>query len=347
MPVHLTAKQRFRLRQLLRTTADLDLYRRSLALLQLDQGKTVTEVAGMLGVSRRTVHRWVGSYWDDPGSRSLTPHHSTGRPSQWDEDARAILRGTLHQPPDHFGYQATGWTVRLLQTHLDRWGLTDLSDTTLRRQLHVLGYVWKRPRYVLVPDPRRAAKMRRICQYIKELGPRDVVLFEDETDLLLFPPLRACWAQRGEDAEVSLCGANAKRVIFGALNTSSGTRLFLERQKQRAEDFREFLGLIHRHYRGWQVSLILDEDSSHTAKVSQREARLMEFKLVWLPVRCPELNAVDHLWRHGKERVCANRQYASIDEQVHHFLHYLEGLSVQETLQKAGVLSEDYWLKSE
>ena len=95
------------------------------------------------------------------------------------------------------------------------------------------------------------------------------------------------------------------------------------------------------------MSLVLDEDSSHTAKVSQREARLFGIELVWLPVRCPELNAMDHLWRHGKERICANRQYASIEEQVHHFLHYLDGLSVEETLQKAGVLSEDYWLKSE
>jgi hypothetical protein len=27
-------------------------------------------------------------------------------------------------------------------------------------------------------------------------------------------------------------------------------------------------------------------------------------------------------------------------------VYYLEGLSVEETLRKAGVLSEDYWLKS-
>jgi hypothetical protein len=56
---------------------------------------------------------------------------------------------------------------------------------------------------------------------------------------------------------------------------------------------------------------------------------------------------MDQLWRHGKERVCANRQYGSIEEQVHHFLHYLEGLSVEETLRKAGVFSKDYWLKLE
>jgi DDE superfamily endonuclease len=189
--------------------------------------------------------------------------------------------------------------------------------------------------------------MSWIRQYVKGLGPRDVVLFEDETDLLLFPPLRACWARSGEDAEVPLCGANAKRVIFGALNTHNGTRLFLERKKQRQGDFQEFLGLIHERYRGWQVSLLLDGDSSHIAQMSRRLARLLGIELVWLPVRCPELNALDQLWRHGKEQVCANRQYGSIEEQVHRFLHYLEGLSVEETLRKAGVLSEDYWLKEE
>jgi transposase len=251
----------------------------------------------------------------------------------------------LDQPPDRFGYSATGWTVPLLQSHLARWDLDGFCDATVRRQLHALGYVWKRPRYVLDPDPRRAAKMRRIRRYIKGLGPRDVFLFEDETDLLLFPPLRACWAPSGKDAEVPLCGSNAKRVIFGALNTSSGSRQFLERTRQRSEDFREFLVSIHEHYRGWQVSLILDEDSSHTAKASQREARLLGIRLVWLPVRCPELNAMDHLWRHGKQHVCANRQYGSIEEQVHRFLHYLEGLPTDETLRKAGVLSSDYWLK--
>jgi transposase len=334
-PVRLTPQQRFRLRRQLRTTDDLGSYRRTLALLELDRGGAVTEVALRLGVSRRTVHGWIATYRHHPVPGSLVTRHSTGRPPEWDDDARAILRASLDQPPDHFGYQSTAWTIPLLRSHLAHWGLSGFCEATLRRQLHALGYVWKRPRYVLAPDPRRAAKMRRIRQYIKGLGPRDVILFEDETDLLLFPPLRACWARRGEDAEVLLSGSNAKRVIFGALNTSNGTRLFLERKKQWKEDFQEFLGLIHQRYRGWQVSLVLDGDSSHTAKASQGDARSLGIRLVWLPVRCPELNPMDHLWRHGKEQVCANRQYGSIEEQVHRFLHYLEGLSVEETLRKA------------
>ena len=161
------------------------------------------------------------------------------------------------------------------------------------------------------------------------------------------PALASLLARRGQDAEVPLSGGNAKRVLFGALNPTNGTRLFLEREKQRKEDFQEFLGLIHQQYRGWRVSLVLDGDSSHTAEASRRDARSSGIRLVWLPVRCPELNPMDHLWRHGKERICANRQYGSIEELVHRFLHYLEGLSVEETLRKAGILSEDYWLQSE
>ena len=59
------------------------------------------------------------------------------------------------------------------------------------------------------------------------MPPRSVKLAEDETDLRLFPPLRAGWARRGEEAPVPISGGNAKRVLFGALNIETGGRLFL------------------------------------------------------------------------------------------------------------------------
>src|SRR5207237_564349 len=56
-------------------------------------------------------------------------------------------------------------------SHFDDLATTRMAPS-VRRQLHVWGYVWKRPRYVLDPDPRRAAKMRRIRRYVQGLGPR-------------------------------------------------------------------------------------------------------------------------------------------------------------------------------
>jgi transposase len=341
---HLEPWRRFRLRQQLRATDDVSTYRHTLALLLLDRGRSIAEVADLLGVSRRSVELWRGRYLADPVPRSLIPGTSPGRPSLWQEDLRAVLRAALHQVPQDFGYQASTWTVPLLGRHLAQWSDPPPGDDTLRRQLHALGYVWKRPRYVLEPDPQRAAKMRRIRQRRKGLPPRSVLLFEDETDLLLFPPLRATWALRGRSAPVRLCGRNARRVLFGALNVETGTRLLLPRQHQRAGDFQALLRLVRGHYRGWNVVLVLDEDPSHTAKGSLRLAHQLRLTLWWLPKRCPELNAMDHLWRHGTAEICADRQYSTIEELVQRFIHYLMSLSPEEALRKAGVLSKDFWL---
>jgi hypothetical protein len=177
------------------------------------------------------------------------------------------------------------------------------------------------------------------------LPPRWVTLFEDETDLRLSPPLRAAWGLRGQSLEVPISGSNARRVVFGTINIATGHRLFLVRKRQKGEDFRASLPVIRSHYRGWHVALLLDEDSSHTAAASQELAAALGIRLIWLPKRCPELNGMDHLWGHGKDHVCANRQYPGIDEEAERFIGFLGGLSNREALRQAGILSEDFRLK--
>ncbi len=172
-----------------------------------------------------------------------------------------------------------------------------------------------------------------------------MLLAEDETDLLLFPPLRAGWALRGRPREVRISGQNARRVVFGALNLCTGRRWFLARDHRQALDFQEFLYFLHARYHGWHVVLLLDEDSSHTATASLELAYELSIKLIWLPNRAPKLNPLEPLWGDGKDVVSANRQYVTIDEQVHRFLLYLESLSPHEALHKSGVLSKHFWLR--
>lgn len=177
------------------------------------------------------------------------------------------------------------------------------------------------------------------------MPPRSVILAEDETNLLLFPPLRSCWALRGEPAPVPITGRNARRVVFGAINLQTGYRLLLARDRQRAPDFQAFLRMVHDHYRGWHVAMLLDEDSSHTAKRSQELAQAFHIELLWLPKRSPHLNPMDHLWRDAKAAICANRQYATMDDQVEQFIEYINDLSPMDALRKAGVLASNFWLK--
>lgn len=171
-----------------------------------------------------------------------------------------------------------------------------------------------------------------------------MILFEDETDLRFFPPLGGTWALRGERAIVRISGYNARRVVSGVLNVRTGHCLWLVHERQRSVEFQEVLRAIHHHYRGWKVVLFLDGDSSHTARASQACAAELGIQLLWLPVRCPELNPLESLWRHTKAHRCANHQYSSIEQQVESFLEELKSMSPYQTLATSGVLSGNFWL---
>lgn len=171
------------------------------------------------------------------------------------------------------------------------------------------------------------------------------MLIEDETLLRLFPPLRAMWAKRGQQAIVPITGRNAKCVLFGTLNPCTGHRIVLRRGRMRAVDFQAFLRLLRRHYGGRVICLLLDKAPSHTAPSSLALAAKLNLELIWLPKQWSELNAMDHLWRELKRLISANRQFRDIDEQAEFAENWILGLSPRRALRKAGVLSKNFWLK--
>ena len=173
---------------------------------------------------------------------------------------------------------------------------------------------------------------------------RAVVLFVDETILRLFPPLRAGWAWRGEQAEVRISGYNARRVLYGAINPRTGHRLVMRGRGMRQGEFQAFLRLLRRRYGRRPLVLLLDKADCHTAAESRRLAAELGVELVWLPKQRPELNAMDHLWRGLKQQVAANRQYRAVDELADYAERWALGLTPRQARRKAGVLSEDYWL---
>jgi transposase len=171
------------------------------------------------------------------------------------------------------------------------------------------------------------------------------VLFEDETILRLFPVLRRSWSHTGEQAPIAISGRNAQRVLFCALHPKTGRRLVMVGKGMRQENFQGFLKLIHHHYHG-TVYLILDRAGLHIAKKSKQLARELHIKLVWLPKQCPELNAVDQLFKCLKADVSANHQYQSIEEHARAAVGYLNNLTQEQALIKAGVKSKNFWLKN-
>lgn len=172
-----------------------------------------------------------------------------------------------------------------------------------------------------------------------------MLLFEDETILRLFPVLRRAWSLKGEQACVGITGRNAKCILFGTINIRTGHRIVMPHPKINQAGFQAFLRVLSRRYRGRQIWLLLDAGTAHTAPKSQAEAQRLNIQLVWLPKQCPELNAMDHLFKEVKADISANYQYRNIEEHVAYAEAYLLNLTNKQALKRAGIRSKKFWLK--
>lgn len=156
--VEMTDADRAALEEALQRTRRVREWRRLQAVRLLADGHEAPEVAQVLGCSASSVYYWAED-WREAGLEGLAASpHAGGRPRRLDMAAEATLEQALADDPQAHGYAATDWTVPLLRTELAQRG-HDLSERTLRRTLHRLGWRWKRPKYVLGrPDPAYAAK---------------------------------------------------------------------------------------------------------------------------------------------------------------------------------------------
>jgi len=85
-------------------------YKRALALLELDRGRTFTETATIVGVTKQTVSTWAGKY-KQSGLEFLTDKPRPGRPLVIDGAARAKITAlACSDAPE--GYER--WSLRLL-----------------------------------------------------------------------------------------------------------------------------------------------------------------------------------------------------------------------------------------
>ncbi len=172
-----------------------------------------------------------------------------------------------------------------------------------------------------------------------------VLLFEDEIILRLFPVLRRAWSPSGEQAKVGITGQNAKAVLFGTINLHTGHRVVMHYPNMGQTGFQQFLHLLRCCYKAKPIWLLLDRATAHTVTKSQALARRLDIELIWLPKQCPELNAMDHLWKELKADISANYQYQNIEQHARFAEQYMLQLTNQQARKRAGIFSENFWLK--
>src|SRR5512142_840431 len=93
--LNLTSWQRRRLRHQLAETRDARLFRRTLAVLEFDHGRSAADIARMLGVTRKCIYAWVGAYLESRAPAFLEDEGGRGRHRVVDEGQEHLLETHL------------------------------------------------------------------------------------------------------------------------------------------------------------------------------------------------------------------------------------------------------------
>jgi hypothetical protein len=173
---------------------------------------------------------------------------------------------------------------------------------------------------------------------------RTVILFTDATILTETPPLRACWAPVGHQAEVPITGNRDKKIVYGAMNVGTGEICLDQAEKWNQDTFQEHLRHIRRKWRGWRIVLFLDRGSPHKAKRTRALAKAMNIEMRFLPTACPELNPMEGIWREIKGSVMCNETTPDLQKSLERAFEHVEWMNGTERLQCSGVLSGKFWM---
>jgi hypothetical protein len=173
---------------------------------------------------------------------------------------------------------------------------------------------------------------------------RTVLLMLDEPIITETPPLYAGYGHVGEQLRVPITGNRAKRILHGTINVGSGEVLLLITEEWTQEEHQGYLSMIRAHWRGWNIVLFEDKASQHKAPDSLQWAARLGIEVRLLPKATPELNAMDHLWRHAKRETQGNRPPQPIEASAMDASWYILDMSPRERLRQAGVLSGNFWL---
>lgn len=157
----LSYKERNTLESILATSHDAKQFPRAQALLWLEEGESIEEVADLVRVSRQTIYNWVERFEQSPEldpAQRLVDGARSGRPRTACGIIDPLIDAMIDTDPRELGYRSTVWTAALLRHYLAEYHQIDICQRSVSYALERLGIIWKRPRHVLA---RRSATWRQ------------------------------------------------------------------------------------------------------------------------------------------------------------------------------------------
>lgn len=275
---------------------------RARIILMTREGKPADEIADTLGVSARSVYKWIWRFSEE-GLEGLAERQRSGRPRTLDHDAMMeILSKTIEELPEG----ATHWSVRTMAV---------AAKVTKHQVAQVWAAAGLKPHRVksfkISRDPRFAEKVVDVVGLYMNPPENALVLSVDEkTQIQALDRTQPMFQLR--PGQVARRTHDYKRhgtvSLYAAMDLATGKVIGRVTKKHRAAEFIQFLDLIDRRTASApSVHIILDNSSTHkTPEVLAWLEAHPRFQLHFTPTSASWLNAVE-TWFSVLERRAVHR----------------------------------------
>ena len=309
--LQLPPEDRETLRQWLRRpTTPSGQTRRARILLSLDAGRSPTETARLLHISRATVHLWRRRYRAE-GLAGLMDRPRSGRPTVI--DPRTVER-ILFLSTERVPVEATHWSTRLMARYA---GVTQWQVRQVWRAADVKPHRLKT--FKLSRDPQFAEKVIDIVGLYLDPPDNALVLSVDEkTQIQALDRTQPGLPMKPGRAGTLTHDYKRHGItnLYAAFNVATGKVLGRITRRHRAIEFRQFLAQIDRQTPPeLDLHLIIDNSSTHTTEaIRDFLAAHPRFHLHFTPTSASWLNAVETWFGQLERRALRRGVFTSVSE---------------------------------
>lgn len=291
---------------------------RSRAVVAVERGQPVGQVAEAYGVNRTTLFRWLRRFNID-GQHGLQRRVGSGRPRLLAALDMEAINDIVLEPASVFGFETDLWTVgRLRRVIREQYGVTVSLDTVWRR-LREAGFTYQKPerRYFEVNEEAREEWLRvdapRIRADVRKF--RAILYFQDESNVSLTALLGKTWSFRGQTPQVSVTGKRGGVTAMSALSGQGRLLFRLFSQRIASAQVIYFLGQMLQHHPRRHLVVVMDQAPPH---VSQKTRDYIDSQrrlhVHYLPKYSPDWNPDEKVWNHLKHHELKGHQAKTKEE---------------------------------
>lgn len=343
---------------------------RAKILLLKEQGKSSSDIADELGISRHTAELWIKKYRSRTSKDSLEEllnvSKGRGRKEEITGEARTWLISIACMKPKDLGYAAEVWTAssltRHIRTHAREAGYERLSTITESGVYKILDKSNIKPfriqYYCERRDPDFDQTMHNVLLVYKQLSLQfdkdgKLLPFEDgqTTHVLSYdekPGIQAI-ANIADDLMPNESNGVIKRdheykrlgtvSLLAGIDLQTGEAIPLVKGTHNSDDYIEFLKILDGKYpKGDKIRLVLDNLKVHKSEKVQEYISSVpdRFEFVFTPKHASWLNLVEGFFSKMTKQMLKGIRVDTKDELVTRIYKYFEEINEEPVVYKWG-----------